>query len=59
MAWTTGVVSGWPVRSVLAGIAVTVPIAAGRLLLGTWQGIYLWEHRTHAHTRRVVITVTG
>jgi secondary thiamine-phosphate synthase enzyme len=46
-------------RSVLAGVAVTVPVAAGRLLLGTWQGIYLWEHRTHAHTRRLVITVTG
>jgi secondary thiamine-phosphate synthase enzyme len=46
-------------RSVLAGVAVTVPVAGGELLLGTWQGIYLWEHRTHAHTRRIVVTVTG
>ena len=46
-------------RSLLAGVSVTVPIADGQLLLGTWQGIYLWEHRTHAHTRRIVVTVTG
>ena len=46
-------------RSLLAGISVTVPIANGKLLLGTWQGIYLWEHRTHAHNRRIVVTVTG
>lgn len=46
-------------RSLLAGVSVTVPIADGKLLLGTWQGIYLWEHRTHAHNRRIVVTVTG
>jgi len=46
-------------RSLLAGISVTVPVANGKLLLGTWQGIYLWEHRTHAHNRRIVVTVTG
>ena len=46
-------------RSLLAGVSVMVPIANGKLLLGTWQGIYLWEHRTHAHTRRIVVTVTG
>jgi len=40
-------------------VSVTVPIADGKLLLGTWQGIYLWEHRTHAHYRRIVVTVTG
>ena len=34
-------------------------VADGKLLLGTWQGIYLWELRTHAHTRRIVVTVTG
>lgn len=45
-------------RSLLAGISVTVPIANGKLLIGTWQGIYLWEHRTHAHNRRIVVTVT-
>ena len=46
-------------RSLLAGLSVTVPIADGKLLLGTWQGIYLWEHRTQAHTRRIVVTATG
>jgi secondary thiamine-phosphate synthase enzyme len=46
-------------RSLLAGSSVTVPVGAGELLLGTWQGIYLWEHRTGAQTRRVVVTVLG
>ena len=46
-------------RSVLAGSAVTVPVGKGELLLGTWQGIYLWEHRTGAQLRRVVVTVVG
>ena len=46
-------------RSVLSGTSVTIPVGAGRLLLGTWQGIYLWEHRTSAHARRVVVTITA
>jgi secondary thiamine-phosphate synthase enzyme len=46
-------------RSLLAGSSVTVPVGAGELLLGTWQGIYLWEHRTGAQLRRVVVTVVG
>lgn len=45
------------VRNMLTGSAVTVPVAGGRLLLGTWQGIYLYEHRTAPHRRRVVVTV--
>ena len=36
-----------------------VPVSGGRLALGTWQAIYLWEHRTAPHTRRIVVTVTG
>lgn len=44
-------------RSVLTGTAVSVPFAHGRLLLGTWQGIYLWEHRSQSHTRSVVMTI--
>ncbi|HWU84603.1 MAG TPA: secondary thiamine-phosphate synthase enzyme YjbQ [Rhodocyclaceae bacterium] len=44
-------------RSVLSGTSVTVPFADGRLLLGTWQGIYLWEHRAQAHMRTVVMTI--
>ena len=44
------------IRSVLAGVQLSVPYENGRLLLGTWQGIYLWEHRQAAHTREVVLT---
>jgi secondary thiamine-phosphate synthase enzyme len=46
-------------RSVLSGSSVTVPVGNGELLLGTWQGIYLWEHRTGSHPRRIVVTVIG
>lgn len=46
-------------RSVLTDSSLSVPVGAGRMLLGTWQGIYLWEHRTGAQTRRVVVTVLG
>jgi secondary thiamine-phosphate synthase enzyme len=46
-------------RSLLAGCSVSVPVDNGELLLGTWQGIFLWEHRTHAHRRRIVVTVVG
>jgi secondary thiamine-phosphate synthase enzyme len=47
------------IRTMLAGATMTVPVANGRLLLGTWQGIYLWEHRTRGHDREVVVTVAG
>jgi secondary thiamine-phosphate synthase enzyme len=47
------------VRSMVSGTDLTVPFGEGRLLLGTWQGIYLWEHRTAPHRRRVVVTVMG
>lgn len=46
-------------RTLLAGESVTVPVQGGRLALGTWQGIFLWEHRTGAHRRELVITVVG
>jgi secondary thiamine-phosphate synthase enzyme len=47
------------VRSVLTGVSLTVPVREGRLLLGTWQGIYLWEHRRAPHQRKVAVTVLG
>lgn len=47
------------VRTVLTQSDLTIPIADGRLALGTWQGIYLWEHRTHPYRRRVLVTVQG
>ena len=46
-------------RSLLAGSSVSIPVGRSELLLGTWQGIYLWEHRTGAQLRRVVVTVLG
>jgi len=47
------------VRSVLTQTHLTIPVSDGRLGLGTWQGIYLWEHRTRAHRRRIVVTLAG
>jgi secondary thiamine-phosphate synthase enzyme len=46
-------------RSMLTAATLTIPIAEGKLLLGTWQGIYLWEHRSRAHQRELIITVMG
>lgn len=46
-------------RNILAGSSITVPISGGRLKLGTWQGIYLWEHRSFPHRRRIVVTILG
>lgn len=47
------------VRSVLTDTGLMVPVGEGQLLLGTWQGIYLWEHRTAPQRRRVVVTLIG
>ena len=47
------------IRTALTAVNVTIPIARGALALGTWQGIYLWEHRTHPHRRRVVAHFMG
>jgi secondary thiamine-phosphate synthase enzyme len=47
------------VRSALTATQLSVPIIRGRLALGTWQGIYLWEHRFRGHPREVVVHVIG
>ncbi|MEO0322361.1 MAG: secondary thiamine-phosphate synthase enzyme YjbQ [Myxococcota bacterium] len=47
------------VSSVLTATSLTVPVADGRPALGTWQGLYLWEHRSAPHRRRVTITLLG
>lgn len=47
------------VRSMLTQTELTVPIRDGALQLGTWQGIYLWEHRSSGHQRQLIVTVTG
>ena len=47
------------IRSVLTATELSVPVRGGRLALGTWQGVYLLEHRTRPHHRRVDVTVIG
>ncbi len=47
------------IRTVLTNPDLTVPVSAGQCSLGIWQGIYLWEHRTHKYHRRVIITIQG
>ncbi len=47
------------VRTVLTQTSLTIPIADGRLALGTWQGLYLWEHRAAPHRRRLSVTIAG
>jgi secondary thiamine-phosphate synthase enzyme len=46
-------------RSILTSNSITIPVADGKLMLGTWQGLYLWEHRTAPHSRSAVVTVMG
>lgn len=46
-------------RSILTSNSLSIPVADGRLMLGTWQGLYLYEHRTAPHARSVVVTVMG
>lgn len=45
------------IRSVITQNSINIPITNGKLALGTWQGIYLWEHRLQAHKRRITLTM--
>jgi secondary thiamine-phosphate synthase enzyme len=47
------------VRAALTATQLSIPVDAGRLTLGTWQGIYLWEHRTRGHRREIVVHLVG
>jgi len=47
------------VRSALSATQLAIPVRHGRLALGTWQGIYLWEHRVHGHRREIAVHVLG
>ena len=47
------------IKASLFGASLTIPVTDGRLNLGTWQGIYLCEHRNHGRARRIVATVMG
>ncbi|HTN92023.1 MAG TPA: secondary thiamine-phosphate synthase enzyme YjbQ [Sorangium sp.] len=46
-------------RSAVTRSSEVIPVSGGRLALGTWQALYVWEHRSSPHVRRVVVTVTG
>lgn len=45
------------IRTTLTQNSLTIPISNGRCALGTWQGLYLWEHRTSAHRRTLIVTL--
>jgi secondary thiamine-phosphate synthase enzyme len=47
------------IRSILTLTSLTIPVENHRCDLGTWQGIFLWEHRTDPHQRRITVTVVG
>jgi secondary thiamine-phosphate synthase enzyme len=47
------------VRAALTQTSLSIPVKDGRCDLGTWQGVYLWEHRHAAHTRRITVTLVG
>ena len=45
------------IKAILTNVSLSIPVMEGRLTLGTWQGIYLWEHRRSPHTREIVVHV--
>lgn len=47
------------IKTALCGVDITIPVRSGKLLLGTWQGIYLGEHRNHGGRRKVIVTLQG
>ena len=47
------------IRSVLTNTSEQIPVSRGSLVLGTWQGVYLWEHRQRSHHREIVVHVMG
>jgi secondary thiamine-phosphate synthase enzyme len=47
------------VRTVLTDSSLSIPVNNGSTMLGIWQGIYLWEHRTHPHSRKLTVTIYG
>jgi secondary thiamine-phosphate synthase enzyme len=47
------------IRTILSGESLSIPVRKGKSDLGTWQGIFLWEHRVHSHKRRVSLTILG
>ncbi|RED11167.1 secondary thiamine-phosphate synthase enzyme YjbQ [Pontivivens insulae] len=64
MAWLTHVMEGpddMPahIKAAMLPVSLGIPVAAGRMMLGTWQGIYLFEHRERPHTREIALHFRG
>ena len=47
------------IRTVLSGVTLSIPVRGGRMMLGTWQGLYLWEHRDGGRRRRIALHLIG
>ena len=47
------------IRTIITNVSLTIPVSNSHCQLGTWQGIYLWEHRTMPHCRKVIMTLYG
>ena len=47
------------IRSALTSTSESIPVVNGKLSLGTWQGIYIWEHRDQTHNRKVIVSMVG
>lgn len=47
------------IRSTLTNTSLSIPVIEGRLALGTWQGLYVFEHRSHPHRRQVILQIIG
>jgi secondary thiamine-phosphate synthase enzyme len=47
------------IKSALTQVQLSIPVSSGRMVLGTWQGLYLFEHRSHPHRREVVLHIVG
>ena len=47
------------IRTILTQSSLSIPVQNGKCDLGIWQGIFLWEHRTHAHRRNIAVTIMG
>jgi len=47
------------IKSILTQTSISIPVVEGELMLGTWQGIYVWEHRKAPHRRRVIVSFFG
>ena len=47
------------IKSALTDVSLSIPVSSSRLVLGTWQGIYLFEHRNHPHSRNIILQLMG